>query len=100
MLLRFDPPIVLKDENIVAPDLMVRAWRKKESQKGALLSFSEAESALIGYLEVNEMITIEEFMKTARISRHTAEEIIVKLYAVDVIDFTYTGTTFKISLSQ
>ena len=90
----------VKDENIVAPDLMVRAWRKKESQKGALLSFSEAESALIGYLEVNEMITIEEFMKTARISRHTAEEIIIKLYAVDVIDFTYTGTTFKISLSQ
>ena len=90
----------VKDENIVAPDLMVRAWRKKESQKGALLSFSEAESSLIGYLEENEMITIEEFMKTARISRHTAEEIIVKLYAVDVIDFTYTGTTFKISLSQ
>lgn len=86
----------VKDENIAAPDLMVRAWRKKESQKGALLSFSEAESALINHLEENEMVTIEEFMKIARISRHTAEEIIIKLYAVDVIDFTYTGTTFKI----
>ena len=87
----------VKDENIAAPDLMVRAWRKKESQKGALLSFSEAESALINHLEENEMVTIEEFMKIARISRHTAEEIIIKLYAVDVIDFTYTGTTFKIT---
>lgn len=86
----------VKDENIAAPDLMVRAWRKKESQKGALLSFSEAESMLINHLEENEMVTIEEFMKIARISRHTAEEIIIKLYAVDVIDFTYTGTTFKI----
>ena len=86
----------VKDENIAAPDLMVRAWRKKESQKGALLSFSEAESALINHLEENEMVTIEESMKIARISRHTAEEIIIKLYAVDVIDFTYTGTTFKI----
>lgn len=89
----------VKDENIAAPDLMVRAWRKKESQKGALLSFSEAESALINHLEENEMVTIEEFMKIARISRHTAEEIIIKLYAVDVIDFTYTGTTFKITNS-
>ena len=87
----------VKDENIAAPDLMVRAWRKKESQKGALLSFSEAESVLINHLEENEMVTIEEFMKIARISRHTAEEIIIKLYAVDVIDFTYTGTTFKIT---
>lgn len=86
----------VKDENIAAPDLMVRAWRKKESQKGALLSFSEAESALINHLEENEMTTIEEFMKIARISRHSAEEIIIKLYAVDVIDFTYTGSTFKI----
>jgi len=87
----------VKDENIVAPDIMVRAWRKKESQKGALLSFSEVESALINHLEENEMTTIEEFMKTARISRHTAEEIIIKLYAVGIIDFTYTGTTFKIT---
>lgn len=86
----------VKDENIVAPELMVRAWRKKESQKGALLSFSETESLLIGYLEENGMVTIEEFMKIARISRHSAEEIIIKLYAVGVIDFTYTGTTFKI----
>lgn len=52
----------VKDENIVAPDLMVRAWSKKESQKGALLSFSEAESALINHLEENEMTTIEEFL--------------------------------------
>ena len=87
----------VKDENIVAPELMVRAWRKKESQKGALLSFSETESTLIGHLEENEMTTIEEFMKIARISRHTAEEIIIKLYAVGIIDFTYTGTTFKIT---
>ena len=87
----------VKDENIAAPDLMVRAWRKKESQNGALLSFSEAESTLINHLEENDTITIEEFMKMARISRHTAEEIITKLYAVDVIDFTYTGTTFKIT---
>lgn len=88
----------VKDENIVAPDLMVRAWRQKEAQKGSLLSFSETESVLIEYLEKNGNASIEEFMKTARISRHTAEEIITKLYAIDVIDFTYTGTTFKIAL--
>lgn len=88
----------VKDENIVAPELMVRAWRKKESGVGSLLSFSETESALINHLEENEMATIEEFMKIAHISRHTAEEIIVKLYAMEIIDFSYCGTTFKITL--
>lgn len=88
----------VKDENIVAPELMVRAWRKKESGAGSLLSFSEAESALINHLEENDTTTIEEFMKVARISRRNAEEIITKLYAIDVINFSYTGTTFKITL--
>lgn len=86
----------VKDENIAAPDLMVRAWRRKESTDGSLISFSETESSLINYLNENEMTTIEEFMKMARISRHTAEDIITKLYAMNIIDFTYTGTTFKI----
>ena len=88
----------VKDENIVAPDLMVRAWRQKEAQEGSLLSFSETESVLINYLKENGNATIEEFMKIARISRHSAEEIITKLYAINVIDFTYTETTFKIAL--
>lgn len=88
----------VKDENIVAPNLMVRAWRQKEAQEGSLLSFSETESVLINYLKENGNATIEEFMKIARISRHSAEEIITKLYAINVIDFTYTGTTFKIAL--
>lgn len=86
----------VKDENIAAPDLMVRAWRRKESADGSLISFSETESSLINYLDENEMTTIEEFMKMARISRHTAEDIITKLYAMNIIDFSYTGTTFKI----
>lgn len=88
----------VKDENIVAPNLMVRAWRQKEAQEGSLLSFSETESVLINYLKENGNATIEEFMKIARISRHSAEEIITKLYAINVIDFTYTETTFKIAL--
>lgn len=86
----------VKDENIAAPDLMVRAWRRKESADGSLISFSETESSLINYLDEYEMTTIEEFMKMARISRHTAEDIITKLYAMNIIDFSYTGTTFKI----
>lgn len=87
----------VKDENIAAPDLLVRAWRKKESASGALLSFSDTESVLINHLEQHGETTIEEFMKIARISRRTAQEIIIKLFAIEVIDFSYNGTVFKIT---
>ena len=87
----------VKDENIAATELMVRAWRKKESTRGALLSFSDTERVLINYLERYGETTIEEFMKIAHISHHTAQEIIIKLFAIDVIDFCYNGIAFKIS---
>lgn len=87
----------VKDENIAAPDLLVQAWRKKESASGALLSFSHTESVLINHLEQHGETSIEEFMRIARISRRTAQEIIIKLFAIEVIDFSYNGTAFKIT---
>lgn len=88
----------VNDENIVASELMVRAWRKKESEAGLLISFSHVESALVGYLEENGIITVEDFMRMSRISRHTAEKLIVKLYAMEVLDFIYEDAVFKVAL--
>lgn len=88
----------VKDENIVASELMVRAWRKKESQAGSLLTLSNVESSLINYLKANDVITLEEFMKISRLSQRSAEEIIIKLYAMEIIDFIYCDSTFKITL--
>lgn len=89
----------VKDENIVASELMVRAWRKKESNTGSLLSLSDVESSLINHLKVNDVITLEEFMKISRLSQRSAEEIIIKLYAIEIIDFIYSDGYFKIALS-
>lgn len=87
----------VKDENIVAPNLMVRAWQNKDSQNGALLTFTDIEYNLINYLSENTSISVESFMKIAHISRHLAEDIILKLYAMDVIEFIYSESRFKIS---
>ena len=87
----------VKDENIVAHPVMVKAWRHvAEVEEGFMFSLSDSESALLDYLDEWGMTTVEDYMTGAHISRVTAENIIVKLYAMGVIDFTYTGTEFKI----
>ena len=90
----------VKDENIVAHPVMVKAWRRMAAEEGLILSLSEAEAALLNYLDEWKMTTVEDYMRGAHISRATAEEIIVRLCAAGVLEFVYTGTEFKIMRSD
>ncbi len=84
----------VKDENIAAPDLMVRAWIAAASAgEGVLLSLSESESRLMAMLDGGSA-TVEDFMIAARISRATAEDTVVRLHAMNLIDFRYDGHRF------
>lgn len=87
----------VKDENIAAHPVMVKAWKQMaDTEEGLVFSLSDTESALLDYLDEWGMTTVEDYMTGAHISRKSAEDIVVKLYAMGVVDFTYTGTEFKI----
>ncbi len=85
------------DENILAPAIMVKAWRRKNTAKNSVISFSDAESSLLRLLDQQESTTIDDYTHSAHISRTTAEEIIINLYSIGIIDFTHTPSGFKIT---
>ncbi|MCM1077295.1 MAG: ATP-binding protein [Bacteroides sp.] len=85
----------VKDENIAAPDLMVRAWTAAASGRSYAVQFSEAEQRLM------EMMTegptdFLTFMRSAHISQTTAEDIVIRLHAMHLLDFHYDGKGFKL----
>lgn len=86
----------VKDENIVANPVMVKAWRHRSQGREVVFSLTEAESSLLSYLDEWGMTTVEDYMRGAHISRPLAEDIIINLYAAGVIDFVYSGSEFKI----
>lgn len=91
----------VKDENIVAPDLMVRAWiAAASSSDGVLLSLSESESCLMNMLDGGGAVTVEDFMIGARISRATAEDTVVRLHAMNLLDFRYDGHRFLLHAKE
>ena len=90
----------VKDENIAAHPVMVKAWRRMAADEGLVLSLSEAEAALLNYLDEWSMTTVEDYMRGAHISRAAAEEIIVRLCAAGVLEFIYTGSEFRIMRSD
>ncbi len=90
----------VRDENILAPELMVRAWiASADSGEGMLLSLSSAEQCLIDMLDEGP-VAVEDYMKSARISRATAEDTVVRLHSMRLLDFHYDGKSFRIVRQQ
>lgn len=86
----------VKDENIVAPDLMVRAWRRAYDNDGAIVTLSETERQLLA-MASDHPVALEEFMLSGHVSKAAAEELVIRLYSMSLIDFTYTSSTFKLT---
>lgn len=87
------------DENILAPPLMVKSWRRKASSRPLTLSLGRAEETLLAMLRRDQNVNIENFMHEARLSRHAAEDTVARLYAIGIVDFTFVGREFQLILA-
>lgn len=85
----------VKDENIAAPPLMVKAWQRAAESEGTLLALNDAERKLLE-LAASEPVRLEDFMLSAHVSRAAAEEMVIRLHSMGVLDFTYDGTRFNL----
>lgn len=83
----------VKDENIVAHPLMVRAWRQEG--EGSLLSFSELEGSVIRLLS-ERSFSARELAIELHCSQNRADEIIVRLASAGVLSFVYEHGEFRI----
>lgn len=86
----------VKDENIVAPDIMVRSWIRARDRHGELFTLSDSECSLLRHLESAGSTTPEEYMLAAHLSKSAAEEMIVRLAAMGVVRFSFSGSAFRI----
>lgn len=78
------------DENILASPLMVRGWLKHASSAPMSISFSDPERHLLAMIAEFRQVSPEQFMLAAGLSRRKAENTIITLHAMGVIDWTYT----------
>ncbi len=84
------------DENIVAHPLMVRGWRRRGTTSGELVNMSHHSSALLELIDRQGHASVADFIREAHISQSVADETVASLYALDVIDFRYIGTSFRL----
>lgn len=90
----------IADENILATPLMVRAWQRKSSGESIVFTLSEVEKRLLSLLETSDCLTVEQLMNGVLISRQRCEDLLTRLYALDVIDFRFVGRKFAVCLAD
>ncbi len=79
--------IRVADENILANDILLLAWKKREKKDGIHLKISEPVKLLLNYLENHLYITSSHFCKIAHLNYYIAKNILSDMLAIDALDY-------------
>ncbi len=88
------------DENIAAHPLMVASWRESASRDGTMISATSAEGDILAYLRsvAPSGATHLQIALACHTSRDTAARAIIRLATLGLLEFTYDGHGFLITL--
>ncbi len=75
------------DENILASEVLVLAWKKQQDTNGVHLKISKPVEKLLAYLDKNQFISTNQFCKIARIKYPTARSILSDMLAIGSLGY-------------
>ena len=79
--------IRVADENILANEVLVMAWKKRKRSEGTLLQINEPVELLFAWLEEHPSISIKQFCRLAHINYFMARNILSDLLAMDTLEY-------------
>ena len=82
--------IRVNDQNLLANKILLRVWERQKKEKPTFIEYTEKEKLLLDYIEKNGKITQSQFRKLAKIPYKKAENILVNLILIDVIEIKFT----------
>lgn len=75
----------VKDENIVAPRLMIRAWEYESNVDSAPLRLTDSHNAIVSLLGSDGPSTIDAIWRRLHISIASAEELVARMTAAKIL---------------
>lgn len=83
------------DENIVASPVQMELWRSEKRGGGSLIPFGEEEKQLLSILEMPEGLTLNQFVRRARLPRHKAIKLLSDFIRFGLAEQVFIGHAFK-----
>lgn len=84
---RYKAYIRVADENMLANEVLVMAWKKKKRPDGTLLQVSEPVELLFGWLDTHPTVSLNQFCRLAHINYYAARNILSDLLAMDTLEY-------------
>lgn len=78
------------DQNFPANRILLRVWKFENDPRDVVLQFTDAEKFLLAHLEQNQTITISKFIRSTGIKKSKAEQILVKMILLKLIDMHFS----------
>jgi len=75
----------VKDKSVLASKIVVDVLRHSADQKGILIEYSTKEKALLEYLDEKQRINVQEYCKLLKLSRRSAQRILVNMVLSGVL---------------
>jgi predicted HTH transcriptional regulator len=90
--------IRVADQNILANRVLLEVWKRKNKPHGTFIEYSKSENELLAYLSENGQITISKFTRISRLTQIQAENILINLISLDIVEMKLTekGAFYKL----
>lgn len=76
-----------KDENLLANEVLMMSWQKKNKSAGTLVKISKPVEILFARLDTHAYININQFCRMAHINYYTARNILSDLIAINILEY-------------
>jgi predicted HTH transcriptional regulator len=92
----------VKDKTLLANSIMIKVWERRKAEKAVFLKYSPYEKILLDYLDSNEIISLSKFCKIAHITKQMAENTLVNLIVLEIIEqqLTENNCLFRLVKKQ
>lgn len=97
---RYKAYVRVADENILANEIIVSAWKKKTQLRGTLLKLSRPVDWLLDYLNTHPVISVKQFCRMAHIPYPVARNILSDLMAMDMIRYVWLDKRMVYALDE
>lgn len=88
----------VNDKNKFANRVVIEFLKRKQNEKSTFIQYSKKENLLLDFLNANNQITIKKFVKIARLKPRIAENILINLSAIGVIQINHNEKHFYYTL--
>ena len=91
--------IRVADENILANEVLMQAWKKQKTKEGTLLKISKPVEILFSWLDEHPYISIKQFCRIAHINYYAARNILSDLMAMGAMEYVVIDKCIAYKLS-